>query len=60
MNYVLGFMCANWYYGIKDGRASLATGYKFMFKQIGSILLGSFMVTISIYARIIIYSFFVH
>lgn len=54
MCYTIGYICSNWYYNIKDKRATLLKCYKNMFIQIGSLMYGAMIIGLVIIAKIVL------
>lgn len=51
MTYTISVVCANWYYGIRGSKGSLLTAYKWMFKQMGSLVFGAAIIAVITFAR---------
>lgn len=54
MTYTISVMCANWYYGIQGSQGSLFNGYKMMFKQFGSLVFASMIISVVTFARMLV------
>lgn len=55
MTYTISVVCAHWYYGLQ-GRSSLATAYRWIFKQFGSLVFASFVIAVVTLIRMMINS----
>lgn len=52
MTFTIAVVCANWYYKIQ-GKNSVSTAYFWMFRQIGSLIFGAFLISVVTLARML-------
>ena len=52
MTYVIAVVFAHWYYRI-EGKNPISTAYFWMFKQIGSLIFGAFLIAVVTLARML-------